>query len=149
MAFRFTLEAVRRLRRSLEDRERLSLEKLLAQRTAVSHEIEHLHAASLDGQQQLQRTLITSPIPAAEIQFNIACLDAMGGRQKDLQGQLLKLQVAIAEQTSRFQGERQKREALDVLRDAQLRDFRTQQSRREQIQLDELHLLERVRRTRT
>lgn len=73
----------------------------------------------------------------------------MAGRQKLLQRQLQELQIAVAEQMSRFQQERQKREVLDALRDSQGREYRVLQRRREQAQLDELHLMGRGRNGRT
>jgi flagellar export protein FliJ len=145
MAFQFTLEAVRRFRQALEDRERLRLESLLARRAALAHEIEQSREAGLQLQQNLQRGLIASPTPAAEIHFAVARFDAIAGQQKRLQRQLQESQTAVTEQMSRFQQERRKREVLDSLRDAQGREYRVLQQRREQAQLDELHLLGRVR----
>ena len=149
MAFQFTLEAVRRFRQSLEDREWLRLESLLARRAALVHEIERSQEAGLQLQLHLQHSLIASPTPGAEIHFEVARLDVMAGRQKLLQRQLQELQTAVAEQMSRFQQERQKREVLDALRDSQWREYRVVQRRREQAQLDELHLMGRGRNGRT
>jgi flagellar export protein FliJ len=148
MAFQFTLEAVLRFRQSLEDRERLRLESLLARRAALLHELEQSQAASLQLQHDLQRGLIAQPTPAAEIHFNIARLDAIASQQKRLQGQLQELQTAVAEQMLRFQQERRKREVLDALHDSQWREYRVLRQRREQARLDELHLLGRVRKGR-
>ena len=145
MAFQFTLEAVRRFRQSLEDRERLRLEALLARRAALLHELEQSQEAGLQLQQHLQRSLIARPTPAAEIHFSIARLDAIAGQQKRLLRQLRELQTAVAEQMSRFQQERRKREVLDSLRDVQWREYQVLQRRHEQARLDELHLLGRVR----
>lgn len=148
MAFQFTLEAVRRFRQSVEDRERLRLESLLARRTGLLHELELSRQASLQLQQHLQRGLIANPTPAAEIHFSVAWLDAVASREKWLQRQLQELQAAVAEQMSRFQQEQRKREVLDSLRESQLREYRILQQRREQAQLDELHLLGRERNLR-
>ncbi len=148
MAFQFTLEAVRRFRQSVEDRERLRLESLLVRRTGLLLELERSRQARLQLQQHLQRGLIGNPTPAAEIHFGVARLDAIASRQKRLQRQLQELQAAVAEQNSRFQQERRKREVLDSLRESQLREYRIRQQRREQAQLDELHLLGRERNLR-
>jgi flagellar export protein FliJ len=145
MAFQFTLEAVLRFRQSLEDRERLRLESLLARRSVLLYELEQSQAASLQLQEHLQRGLIAHPTPAAEIHFSVARLDAIAGQQKRWQRQLQELQTAVAEQMLRFQQERRKREVLDSLHDSQWREYRVLQQRREQARLDELHLLGRVR----
>ncbi len=145
MAFQFTLEAVRRFRQSREDRERLRLEALLARRAALLHELEQSQEAGLQLQQHLQRSLIAQPMPGAEIHFSVARLDAISSQQKRWQRQLQELQTAVTEQISRFQQERRKREVLDSLCDSQWREYRVQQQRREQAQLDELHLMSRVR----
>ncbi|MGB7553059.1 MAG: flagellar FliJ family protein [Candidatus Korobacteraceae bacterium] len=148
MAFQFTLEAIRRYRQSLEDGERLRLESLLARRTTLLHELEQSTTAGLQLQQDLQRSLIASPIPAAEIHFSSARLDAIANRRALLQRQMEELQVAISQQMLRFQQARRQREVLDSLRDSQLREYRMQQQRRDQAQLDELHLLGRARNRR-
>ncbi len=145
MAFQFTLEAIRRYRQSLEDGERLRLEGLLGRRTALLHELEQSTAASFQLQQDVQCGLIARPIPAAEIHFTVARLDAIANRRALLQRQMEELQVAISQQMVRFQQARRKREVLDSLRDSQLREYRMQQQRRQQVQLDELHLLGRAR----
>ncbi len=58
MAFQFTLEAVLRFRQSLEDRERLRLESLLARRAALLHELEQSQAQP---DLQLQQRSATRP----------------------------------------------------------------------------------------
>ncbi len=52
MAFHFTLEAVLRFRQSLEDRELLKLQSLLARRAALLNEQEQLRQAALNLQQE-------------------------------------------------------------------------------------------------
>ena len=69
----------------------------------------------------------------------------MENRQTRLQSQLQQLQKEIAQQMACYQQERRKREVLESLRDAQLRDYRLTQQRREQARLDEMHLLRRGR----
>ena len=44
MAFQFTLDAVRRFRQSVEDRERLRLESLLARRATLRHATRTIYA---------------------------------------------------------------------------------------------------------
>ena len=143
MAFHFTLEAVLRFRQSLEDRELLKLQSLLARRAALLNEHEQLRQAALNLQQETNLALQQQPTPAVEIHFATARLNALERRQQPLQGQLHQLETAITEQRSLFQQQRRNREALETLRDTQWRDYRLVQQRREQARLDEMHLLRR------
>jgi len=143
MAFHFTLETVLRYRQSLEDREWLRLQALLARRSATLSELEQYHQLSLDMAHATAQAMLVEPTPAVEIHFATARLQAMGRQQHLLRLQLSELETAIAEQRSRFAQQRRNREVLESLRDGQWRDYQLAQRRREQAQLDELHLLRR------
>ena len=143
MAFHFTLEAVLRFRQSLEDRELLSLQALLARHAALLHELEQIRQVALNLQEETNLALQQQPTPAVEIHFAIARLHALEQRQQLIREQLRQLESAIAEQRSLFEQQRRNREVLETLRDAQQRDYRLVQQRREQARLDELHLLRR------
>ncbi|HME33123.1 MAG TPA: hypothetical protein VKG65_10255 [Terriglobales bacterium] len=143
MAFHFTLEAVLRFRQSLEDRELLRLQTLLARRTALLHEQQQIRQAALNLQEETKLALQQQPTPAVEIHFAMARLYALEQRQRLIQEQLHEIESAITEQRSLFQQQRRNREVLETLRDAQLRDYRLMQQRREQARLDEMHLLRR------
>ena len=145
MPFRFTLEAVLGYRRSLEDREKMRLQPLLARRAAGQEELQRVRDAQRHLQTALHQELQRAPTPAIAVQFSVACLDSMENRQTRLQSQLQQLQKEIAQQMACYQQERCKREVLESLRDAQLRDYRLTQQRREQARLDEMHLLRRGR----
>jgi flagellar export protein FliJ len=143
MAFHFTLEAVLRFRQSLEDRELLRLQSLLARRMALVNEREQLQQATLNLQQETNLALQQQPTPAVEIHFAMARLHALEQRQQIIEEQLHQLQSGIAEQRSLFRQQRHSREVLETLRDTQWRDYRLVQQRREQARLDEMHLLRR------
>ncbi|MGB8885538.1 MAG: hypothetical protein WCC87_02395 [Candidatus Korobacteraceae bacterium] len=145
MAFRFTLEAVLRYRRSLEDREQMRLQPLLARRAALQQERQRAREARLRLQTALHQGLERAPVPAIEIQFSGVCLRGLEGGEALLQSQLQQLQSEITQQTARYQQERRKREVLESLRDGQLRDYRLRQQRREQALRDEMYLLGRTR----
>ena len=143
MAFHFTLEAVLRFRQSLEERELLCLQTLLSRRAALISELEHWRQTGFNLQQETRQAMLRQPTPAVEIHFVMAGLQAFERQQQLLREQLRQLEGEIVEQRSRFQQQRRNREVLETLRDAQLRDYRLTQRRREQAQLDELHLLRR------
>jgi flagellar export protein FliJ len=143
MAFHFTLEAVLRLRQSLEDRELLLLQSLQSRRAALLSEVDELRQASFDLEQETKQSMLLRPTPAVEIHFAMARLQGLDRRRQLLREQLRRLDDAIVEQRLRFQQQRRNREVLEVLRDGQWRDYQLTQRRREQAQLDELHLLRR------
>lgn len=147
MAFHFTLEAVLRLRQSLEDRELQRLQALLARRAALLHEREQTRQTGLDLQGETKRALQQQSTPAVEIHFATARWQGLERRQQVLGEQLRELESAVVQQRSLFQQQRRNREVLETLRDAQLRDYRLVQQRREQARLDEMHLLRADRRT--
>jgi len=143
MAFHFTLEAVLRYRQSLEDRELLRLQTMLTRRAALLSEVEQLHRTAFDLQQETKQAMLQQPTPAIEIHFAMARLHGLDRQQQRLGEQLRELEGAIVEQRSRYQQQRRNCEVLESLRAGQLRDYRLTQRRREQAQLDELHLLRR------
>ena len=63
MAFHFTLEAVLRLRQSLEDRELLLLQSLLTRRAALLSEVEQLSQSSLNLEQKTKQAMLLRPTP--------------------------------------------------------------------------------------
>ncbi len=148
MSFRFNLETVLRLRRSLEERERLRLMELFAQREALRRELQELQNARSRGQEQMQESMLGQGVRAAEIHFLTALLQANEFCRKSLQSRIEDLQTTIQKQVDLYRSERQKREILESLREEQIRKFRFEQQRREQSQLDELHLLRRIRERR-
>src|SRR5271166_641859 len=148
MAFHFTLEAVLRFRQSLEDRELLRLQTLLARHTALANQREQLRQAARHLQEETKLALQQQPTPAVEIHFAMARLHALEQRRQLIGEQLQYLQSAIAEQRSLFEQQRRNREVLETLRDAQWRDYRLVQQRREQARLDEMHLLRRKQQVR-
>lgn len=141
MVFHFTLDAVLRFRQSLEDRELLCLQRLLSRRAALLSELEQLHQISVKLQQGTKQAMLLQPTPAVEIHFAMAQLHALEQQQQLLRQRLCELETTIVEQRSRFEQQRRNREVLETLRERQLRDYRLMQRRREQAQLDELHLL--------
>lgn len=145
MAFRFTLEAVLRYRRSLEDREQTRLQALLVRRAGLQGQLQRNRQAQLQLQHELHQELQAAPRLARELHLSVAGLRAVEQREVFLQSQMQPLQAELAAQTARYRQERRKRELLESLRDTQLGDYRRQQQRRQQAMLDELYLLRRGR----
>jgi len=106
MAFHFTLESVLRLRQSLEDRELLLLQTLLARRAALLSELEQYRLFSLRVREVTGQVMLTETMPAAEIHFAEARLNALERHQQRLRRQLGELETAITEQRYRFEQQR-------------------------------------------
>ena len=109
MAFHFTLEAVLRLRQSLEDRELLRLQTLLARRAALLHEREQTRQTGLDLQGETKRALQQQSTPAVEIHFAMARWQALERRRQVIGEQLGELESVIVEQRSLFEQQRRNR----------------------------------------
>lgn len=145
MAFRFTLQPVLRYRQSLEERERLTLQSLLAKRAGLLQALEQAQTARRQRQIAMRRALQNAPTAAVELHVSLAMLNGIASQQESLRSSLALLEDEVARQTARYRAERQKREMLESLRESQLREYRVRQQRREQAVLDELHLLTRAR----
>ena len=124
MAFHFTLETVLRYRRTLEDREQLRLQSLLLKRSTLLQQLEHLRMTRSELRANLLRTLEQSSLSAAELQFCTRREQGAHQAEEYLQVQLREMQAEVARQTGQYQAERQRRQALESLRDAQLKNYR-------------------------
>lgn len=145
MAFHFKLDAVLRYRRSLEDQEQLVLRTTLHRRSAILQQQERLRKERTELREDQQRALSQALLPAAELQLCLARGQSLQLAEEQLASILRKLQSEIEAQMVRYQAERQRREALESLRDAQMRNYEVLRTRHEQSQLDELYLLRRPR----
>lgn len=142
MAFRFSLQALLRLRQSYERRERLLLESLAQQLAQVRHRIEALEQAGLAAQQRLVQDL-EEGMAGSEIHFEAASAGARAQRHSALMRQLAELEQRHRRQQIVFRRAQQQREILENLRDRYLDVYRQTQRRREQQQLDDLFLMRR------
>ena len=145
MGFRFSLETVLRLRRSLEDSERLRLQTLLAGRSQLQREIRktaEFHAAV---DEKLKTSLQQQALSGSEMQFAGQRLTAC-----DLQTARLHVSVAtVTQQIERQQSlllrRRIDRKVLENLRERQQADYEAEAQHRAQSQVEEMFLLRRAR----
>jgi flagellar export protein FliJ len=145
MAFHFSLDSVLRLRQSLEDQEKQRLETLLSRQKGLLDEIERSRDADFEMRLKMQLQLIQGGLSAGEVQLQTFFLHARERHRQFLQIEVHKLQKDIAHQISAYQQERRRREVLESVRDRQLEIFQSEQQRKNQAQIDELHLLRRIR----
>jgi len=144
MRFRFALEAVLHVRRISEDQQRNLL-------LAANIECDRMRSqlAAVEQDQSRRRAMVSQQIATgiwgAELQFDIDCRR----QAKILRDQIL---VQLQAATKRAGQEREKylllrreRRAIEALRDSAQQQFEQEERRREQLVLDEIHLLSRGR----
>jgi|SRR5215831_1419206 len=142
MAFRFSLEAVLRLRTSYERLEKLRLLAIGAMIVRLQEEISA--AASADAQARgARREMLLRGATSVELQFDAARAAVRADIKNGFLQKLAALQKQKVRQATAYQAARRKRELLEALRDRRLREYQREQARRQQQVLDELYLLRR------
>ena len=142
MAFRFPLQALLRLRRSYERRERLRLEIITRRRLHTQQQIDELKSEILEANDRLARTL-QAGMPAVELHLEVAQANARAKRQEVLAEQLAKLTQEHRAQQVAYQHAQQQRQIIENLRARLFAIYQQVQARREQQQLDDLFLIRR------
>ena len=146
MSFQFTLAAVLKYRKNLEQREYLALGR-------VHQEIAQVEVQLVRCEERLAE--ITN-LRAAETARGIASVHLQDAylrerglemQRDDLQVKQRELHVKRLQCLKAYELARQKREILEELRNQQLSDFLLDQSRREQRQVDDM-FLSRLKRNR-
>jgi flagellar export protein FliJ len=140
MAFRFPLETVLRLRASFERLEHLRLLSLQAIVVRLRQEIDSFDAQSLRFERS-QRERLTEGTPAADLQFEATRMNTRVLQKRSLEAHLAELMLRHQKQQLVYLAARQKREILENLRLRKWSEYRREQARREQQQMDELFLL--------
>lgn len=143
MPFRFPLQTVYHLRQSLEHQHELRLRAANQQVAKVRHVMDQIDA-SLHQLETLSSHELGLGTTAAEVRFSLAKKDSLMTYRKDLERELERVKHLRDQQQRIFQLARRERETFEILRNAQLREFKREQSRREQVQLDEQYLLRRA-----
>jgi flagellar export protein FliJ len=143
MAFRFSLDAVLRLRRSLERQQELLLREANQQMIAIQLKIDHLDA-QLSQQASQEDLQLASTLSAAELQFLRICRSVLQGQRGGLEKRLAATQAVRDSRMAAFRQVRQQREVLETLRQAQTLVYRQNEARQNQRQLDDLLLLRRA-----
>jgi flagellar export protein FliJ len=143
MAFRFSLDAVLRLRRSLERQQELLLREANQQMIAIQLKIDHLDA-QLSQQASQEDLQLASTLSAAELQFLRICRSVLQGQRGGLEKRLAATQAVRDSRMAAFRQVRQQREVLETLRQAQTLVYRQNEARQNRRQLDDLLLLRRA-----
>jgi len=83
-------------------------------------------------------------LAGVELQLEASCEKLRADRKQALEARLEDLSQKHEKQRVIYLNTRQKREILENLRDRKWEDYRREQNRREQQQVDEMHLLHRA-----
>ncbi len=142
MPFRFALDSVLHFRKSIEHQQELRLRSCNQHVARVRRLLEqtdhHLYQLRVDSGQRL-----AAGGNSSQLHFDISCEAAMRGHRDELERKLSHLQRLRDQQQRIFQQARRERETIESLRHRQLHEYERDQTRREQRQLDDLHLLRR------
>jgi flagellar export protein FliJ len=141
MAFHFFLDAVLRLRQSLERQQELLLREANQQMNAVQLRIDHLNTQlALYAAQETQQSILSG----AELHFMGLCRSVLLGQRGSLEKRLATAQTIRNSRMTSFRQARQQREVLETLRHTQVQLYRQNEARQNQRQLDDLLLLRRA-----
>lgn len=139
MAFHFSLAAVLKLRKSIEQQEYLNLEKI-HQEIAHSHnEISNaeLRQAELQHDRDIQ---LSGSMPSIHLQNIFEQIFALEQRKDALKVVLAELAVKKDQQLKIYNEARQKREVLESVRERQHTIYQREEGKRQQASMDDLFL---------
>lgn len=142
MAFHFTLQSLLRIRVSYERLERLRLLTLTALANRLRQEIAAVCAESEEARRDLQGRMAAGT-SGGELQFAVANDRTRAARKQALEESLSRVKSRHEKQWRVFEAARRKRQILENLRARRWEEYRREQSRCEQKQVDELYLLRR------
>lgn len=144
MPFRFTLEPLLRLRKSRERAELRRLQEAALLVVRARTQIEQLDAEVAEMREESRKALLEG-CSGAELNFETLLLETCAKRRAWLVQELSRLERLRREQQARYSLARQQREILSNLREHQYSLYRTELSRREQQQSDDLFLTRQTR----
>jgi flagellar export protein FliJ len=140
MAFRYSLESVLRLRRSLEHQEEQRLFALAAVVARLRTMLERMQQSDV-AQRRAALAEMEEFSSGAQLQFRAACDDASLRLINRVKGQLQDAERQRLEQLKVYQEARQRREIFEGLRERQQELYKLNQSRRQQQRTDEAFLI--------
>ncbi|MGI4828099.1 MAG: flagellar export protein FliJ [Janthinobacterium lividum] len=137
MAFQFSLETVLRLRGIAEQREERAMEDILRN---MAQQRQHLMDLASDRAQLVQRcdTVLQAKVPVAELVLLQGQIQVTKDREADGRKQLAHLEEQRQAQMKVYETAHRNRELLSRMREQHLEQFRRAQTRKEQMQMDDL-----------
>jgi flagellar export protein FliJ len=142
MAFRFPLQTVLRIRRSLEQQEEALLVLINREIQAGISKLEKMDRA-VSVLRDNRSSTVASGCTSAELSFFGDCINAVLRSRTRLHSKVDELRKLGALQRERFENCRRQREVVETLRSKQLAVYREQEMRKEQREIDDLFLVRR------
>ena len=145
MAFRFTLDAVLKYRKNLEQREYLALGRVHQEIAQVELQLEQCEEWRSDHVRRREAEA-TRGIASIHLQDAYEQERRLEKQRDELEAKRQELRVKLQQCLRAYELARQKREVLEELRSRQLQAYVLDQSRREQRRVDDMFLSRRKRR---
>jgi len=137
MVFRFSLETVLRLRRSEQQQQEMTLQRLSEQANRIAVELQAID----DEIRRLGRqTNSERGITGSEIHFDQDRCEILRQRRNETEGRLQAVREQQAVAVKQFHRTWQRREALESLRQRQHQAYEVEEGRKEQRSYDDLFL---------
>ena len=146
MSFRYSLQAILRLRQSLERQEEQRLFIAVGVVARLRNDLELLEEQRFEEKRRAFDEM-ASGSSGAILQFIAICDEAYAGKKRSLELQLEQAEKKRLEQLEKYKKVRQDREILEGLRDRQEEAYNLEFARREQQAADEAFLTRRNTRT--
>jgi flagellar export protein FliJ len=139
MAFHFSLDVVLRIRAGQERRERLKLEAVLSEKSRLRARLRNLRSEIEESRLRFLKDLAGS-MSGAELHLESRRQAGVAALRERLGQQIEELEKLSAAQMRVYVKARQRREAIESLRQSKLSEFQVEQLRGEQQDLDDLFL---------
>lgn len=143
MPFRFPLQALLHLRQGIEHQQELRLRAANQLVSRVRHGLEQIDSR-IRQTQTLSAQSLASGTTGAELSFLQTEDGLLHAQRQQLEHELLRCQHMRDQQERVFLQARRERETFESLRSERVRDYRRDQGRREQRQLDDLFLMRKT-----
>lgn len=144
MGFRFSLETVLRLRRSLERKQELHLQMLLARQAAIESSLQSTANTRIALKRELTHAAGKLTLPAAEIRFVHQRLGSCELATARLEDELATARKQVNEDTAVLIEQSRRRKLLECLKQQQERRYAAEAERRTQAEVEQMHLMLRA-----
>jgi len=142
VSFRFVLASVLRLRQSIERQRTLQLQEATLHVRRARETLEQLDR-SLSDSAQSDSTALSAGRTGAELRFATVLRENMLHFREELQSDIGRLELLRQQALAAYRQAYREREVLETLRARQRRTYQQEQLRRDQQELDAVHLLQR------
>lgn len=137
MAYKFPLQAVLRVRQTVERQEERALQQIVAEITLLQQRILALTADIARGRQLLEQSIQQS-LAAADVESMTLQIDGSIKHKRELLQSLAELQRQRAVQNQKYQAAYNNRKMLSDMQARQMEVYEQERARTEQKQVDEI-----------